>query len=82
MNWRVAFDALPKPPEPPPSEAAAVPIVPRVEDAEPEPPKINADDPEYWSRPASPAEIAVAEAYRDALERRDEREERRLRTQT
>jgi hypothetical protein len=64
-DWK---NMLPEPPPPPtvPSEPAPI---------EPEPP-IDNDSIEYWQRPASPAEVARAEAYERALERAEERRSR------
>ncbi len=81
LDWK---SLIPEPPSPAPShddvQPDAAPIEPRrVPVAEPEPEPINNESPEYWQRKATPAEIKSAEAYRDALERRDEQEERRLR---
>ena len=77
-TWKNILPQAPAPPSPTvPSEAAPAPERPRVEIAEPADAQ-NRDntDPAYWTRKATPAEIARAEAFQRAEERRHEAEER------
>jgi hypothetical protein len=72
LDWRNLLPPAPEPTAMMPSPAtellAPLPVIETPREG-PTPPRLDCDEPGFWQKPATPSEVARAEAYREKCER-------------